>query len=81
VLELHKWLGHTHTKLGNFNAAADAFQAGIDDAKAAGNTAAHVDNAVGLGNLWKIAGQLTQVGGPWAHGSVGRWVGRGRDVG
>ncbi|GLC36998.1 hypothetical protein PLESTB_000170200 [Pleodorina starrii] len=60
VQELHKWLGHTNTKLGNFNAAADAFQAGIDDAKAAGNTAAQVDNAVGLGNLWKIAGQLTQ---------------------
>ncbi|KAG2427924.1 hypothetical protein HXX76_011911 [Chlamydomonas incerta] len=60
ALELHKWLGHTHTKLGNFNAAADAFNAGIDAAKAAKNTAARVDNAIGLGNLWKMAGQLTK---------------------
>ncbi|KAG2449998.1 hypothetical protein HYH02_000102 [Chlamydomonas schloesseri] len=60
VLELHKWLGHTHTKLGNFTEAADAFNAGIEAAKTAKNTAARVDNSIGLGNLWKMAGQLTK---------------------
>ncbi|KAG2482299.1 hypothetical protein HYH03_018763 [Edaphochlamys debaryana] len=60
VQELHKWLGHTNTKLGNFAPAADAFRAGIEDAKKSGNAAARVDNAIGLGNLWKMAGKLTE---------------------
>ncbi|GFR52094.1 hypothetical protein Agub_g14604, partial [Astrephomene gubernaculifera] len=60
VMELHKWLGHTHTKLGNFTAAADSFRAGIEAAQAEDNAAAQVDNAVGLGNLWKSVGKLSE---------------------
>ncbi|KXZ48845.1 hypothetical protein GPECTOR_25g430 [Gonium pectorale] len=62
ALDLHKWLGHTHTKMGDFGAAAQSFRDGIQAAKAAGpgSAAAQVDNAVGLGNLLKMMGKLTE---------------------
>ncbi len=49
--------GHTRT----CPCCCTAFRAGIDAAVAEGNTAARVDNSIGLGNLWKMAGQYIKV--------------------
>ncbi len=63
VLELHKWLGHTHTKLGNFTEAADAFNAGIEAAKVCGVAALSSRSTGGGEGRWGLEGEGDGVGG------------------